>query len=121
MDPGNFQPGAGHRGGWPALAGRFGWRSGEAERSIVLGVGGYYERQDWGPDRIVNGWATTADWIVPVADRISLSGEFYSGRAFGGLGAGENGSVLFDGDPGQTTTSVQGLRSTGGGSRRPSR
>ena len=88
VDLGNFQPGAGHRGGWPALAGRLGWRSGEAERSMGLGVGGYYERQDWGPDRIVNGWATTADWIVPVADRLSLSGELYSGRAFGGLGAG---------------------------------
>lgn len=109
-----FLPGAGHRGGLPAVAGRLGWQNESADRPLVIGVGGYYSRQDWGRDRIVNGWATTADWVIPVGRQISFSGEFYSGRAFGGLGAGENGSVLFDGDPGQTSTRVQGLRSTGG-------
>jgi hypothetical protein len=114
VDSAYFQPGAGHRGGLPALAGRLGWQNGSSDRPIVIGVGGYYSRQDWGRDRIVHGWATTADWVIPVHRRVSLSGEFYRGRAFGGLGAGENGSVLFDGDPGQTSTQVQGLRSTGG-------
>ena len=114
VDAAYFLPGAGHRGGLPAVAGRFGWQNGSSNRPLVVGVGGYYSRQDWGRDRIVNGWVSTADWVVPVSRQLSLSGEFYSGRAFGGLGAGENGSVLFDGDPGQTSTRVQGLRSSGG-------
>ena len=109
-----FEPGSGHRSGLPAVAGRLGWESAATDRPVSLGVGGYYSRHDWGRDRIVNGWATTADWVVPLGRQVSLSGEFYSGRAFGGLGAGENGSVLFDGDPGQSTTNVRGLRSTGG-------
>ena len=114
VDSSYFEPGAGHRGGVPAVAGRLGWQSDSSDRPIAVGVGGYYSRQDWGRDRIVNGWATTADGVLPVSRLITLSGEFYKGRAFGGLGAGENGSVLFDGDPGQTSTRVQGLRSTGG-------
>jgi len=114
VDATYFAPGAGHRGSMPALAGRLGWASEASDRPVVFGIGGYYARQDWGRDRIVNGWVTTGDWMVPLGRRVTLSGEFYSGRAFGGLGSGENGSVLFDGDPGLTSTSVIGLRSTGG-------
>jgi hypothetical protein len=44
----------------------------------------------------------------------SLTGEFYRGRAIGGLGASGGVSVVFNGDPTNPRTSVHGLNATGG-------
>src|SRR5262249_5119936 len=82
--------------------------------SLSFGVGGYYTRQDWRFGRRVDGWAATADWDVPLGPRFGLSGEFYRGRAIGGLGAGENGSVVFGGNPNDPASAVRGLNETGG-------
>jgi hypothetical protein len=83
---------------------------------LTLGTAGYYSRQSWGFDHTVNGWAAMTDWSVPLARRVSLTGEFYRGRALGGLGGGVGRSVLFGGTPGPQEL-LRALNSVGGWSQ----
>jgi len=105
---------AGEKTGQPAYAARIAWTHGGSNRPLTVGVGGYYERQNWGFGRIVDGWAGTADWSLPLGRWFSVSGEFYRGRAIGGLGASDGVSVVFNGDATNPQTSVHGLNATGG-------
>jgi hypothetical protein len=105
---------AGEKTGQPAYAARIAWTHGGSNRPLTVGVGGYYERQNWGFGRIVDGWAGTADWSLPIGSWLSLTGEFYRGRAIGGLGAAGGVSVLFKGNPLNRQTEVQGLNTMGG-------
>jgi hypothetical protein len=105
---------AGERAGQPAYAARVAWTHGGSDRPLTVGAGGYYARQNWGFGRVVDAWASTADWRLPLGPWLSLSGEFYRGRAIGGLGATDGRSVLFNGDPTLPQTLVSGLHTTGG-------
>ena len=58
------------------------------DRPIKLGASGYYSRQAYSRNRHVDAWAGTADWDMPFARFLDVSGEFYRGRAIGGLGGG---------------------------------
>jgi hypothetical protein len=80
-------------------------------------VAGYYGRQNWSWDRFVDGWAGMTDWQIPIARRVTLSGEFYRGRGIGGLGAGIGRAVLFGGNPNNISTPIHGLDSAGGWSQ----
>ena len=113
-DPFYRSASAGEKSGQPAYAARIAWTHGGSNRPLTVGVGGYYERQNWGFGRIVDGWAGTADWSLPLGPWFSLTGEFYRGRAIGGLGASGGVSVVFNGDPTNPQTSVQALNATGG-------
>jgi hypothetical protein len=77
-------------------------------------VGGYYGRQNWAFHRNVDAWAGTIDWTVPLGDQWEISGEFYRGRALGGLGGGIGRSVVFSGPITTPSTQVRGLNATGG-------
>ena len=66
---------------------------------LTLGTAGYYSRQNWLLTNHVDGWAGMTDWSVPLTHWVTLTGEFYRGRALGGLGGGVGRSVLFTGDP----------------------
>jgi hypothetical protein len=105
---------AGEKTGAPAYAARVAWTHGGSDRPLAVGVAGYYARQNWGFGRVVNSWAGTADWSVPMGSWLSLTGELYTGRAIGGLGATGGVSVVFNGDPTLSQTAVRGLRTTGG-------
>ncbi|HET7841472.1 MAG TPA: hypothetical protein VFM21_07700 [Terriglobia bacterium] len=107
-------PQAGERSRQPAVAARVGWSSSAWKQPFSFGLGGYYARQDWGFGRNVDAWATTADWQVPLGRKVGLSGEFYRGRALGGLGGAEGRSVLFNGFLTSSLTSVVGLNTAGG-------
>jgi hypothetical protein len=104
---------AGESSGQPAYAARAAWTRSVFGMPLTLGAAGYYSRQEWRFDHSVDGWAAMTDWSVPLARRVSLSGEFYRGRALGGLGGGVGRSVLFSGDPGPLLQ-VRGLNSVGG-------
>jgi hypothetical protein len=54
------------------------------------------------------------DWQIPILRRVGLSGEFYRGRAVGGLGGAIGQTILFGGNPMYSTTSIRGLDSAGG-------
>ncbi len=90
-------PGAGESSRQPGYEGRLSYAFGREDHALSVGGGGYYTRQRYryGPDNYpqhVDGWASTADWRLPIQllnqDRLELSGEFYRGRAIGGLGGG---------------------------------
>jgi len=107
-------PDAGEKSGQPAYAARVAWTHGSPFGPASIGAGGYYSRQNWGYGRAVDAWAGTADWSLPLSHRFSLTGEFYRGRAIGGLGAGEGRSIAFYGYLNAPQTVVRAPNSTGG-------
>ena len=107
---------AGQSSGQPAYAGRVAWTRSVFGMPLTLGVAGYYSRQTWSMNQNVDGWAAMTDWSVPLARRVSLTGEFYRGRAIGGLGGAVGRSVLFSGNP-SPQGQVRALNSVGGWSQ----
>ena len=81
---------------------------------MIAGVGGYYGRQNWAFGRHVDGWTGTTDLTVPLGHMFEFTGEFYRGRAVGGLGGGIDQTVLVYGDLDDPATTVVGLESMGG-------
>jgi len=116
-DPYFRSPSAGEASGQPAYAFRTAWTTNLFGRPMTLGAAGYYGRQDWPAEHYADAWAGMADWQIPITSRLALSGEFYRGRAVGGIGGGADQSVIFTGQPGQPYTSVIPLDSVGGWSQ----
>jgi hypothetical protein len=107
-------PGPGEQSSQPAFGFRTAWTNNFLGRSVTIGAAGYYSRQDWPFDHHVDGWAGMTDWEIPVVSRLILSGEFYRGRAIGGIGGGISNTVVFGGNPGLPSTAVRGLDDVGG-------
>jgi hypothetical protein len=108
---------AGESSGQPAYALRAAWRRNMLGRPMMLGIATYYSRQNWGFKRRVDGWSGMADWEIPLPSRFYLSGEFYRGRALGGIGGGVGRSVLFSVYPTAYGSQIQPLDSIGGWSQ----
>jgi hypothetical protein len=62
----------------------------------------------------VDGWAGMTDLTLPLGKFFQFTGEFYRGRALGGLNGAIGQDVLFSGFPESSSTIVQGLNSMGG-------
>jgi len=105
---------AGESSGQPAYAIRTAWSRPLFGHPLSFGTAGYYGRQNWAWGRSVDAWAGMTDWQIPILRRVGLSGEFYRGRAVGGLGAAIGQTILFGGNPAYPTTSIRGLDSAGG-------
>jgi hypothetical protein len=105
---------AGEASGQPAYATRIAWNSNAFGRVVTLGFAGYYSRQDWGFHRTMDSWTAASDWILPISSRWEISGEFYRGRAIGGLGGGIGHSVVFNGPATDPNTQIRGVNSLGG-------
>ena len=110
-------PQPGENSAQPAYAARVGWTRDLFGSPMTLGAAGYFSHQNWGFGRKVDGWAGMADWDIPLPARLAFSGELYSGRAIGGIGAGIGRSVLYSGNPALSTTVAYGLHSRGGWSQ----
>jgi hypothetical protein len=108
---------AGESTGQPAYAVRTAWSMPVFDHPLSFGVAGYYGRQNWSWNRDVDAWAGMTDWQIPVLRRLTLSGEFYRGRAVGGLGGAIGQTILFGGNPSYSSTSIRGLDSAGGWSQ----
>ncbi len=108
------QPQAGEASGQPAYAAHLAWNRKAFEHPMTLGVGSYYGRQNWGFRRNVDSWAVVSDWDLPLGRQFALSGEFYRGRAIGGLGSAAGISVLSTDSVQDLASSVAGLNSMGG-------
>jgi outer membrane murein-binding lipoprotein Lpp len=104
----------GEQSGQPAYAARIAWSRAAFGKELILGVGGYYGRQNFGFGRNLDGWAGTTDLTVPLGRYFDLSAEFYRGRAVGGLHGAIGQSVLLSGYLADSTTIVRGLESMGG-------
>jgi hypothetical protein len=81
---------------------------------MTLGAGAYYGRQNWGYGRSIDGWAGTMDVTVPLGHLFEFSGQFFRGRALGGLGGGIGQNALWTGSLIDPATEVSGLDSMGG-------
>ncbi|HTZ96831.1 MAG TPA: hypothetical protein VMB18_10560 [Terriglobales bacterium] len=110
-------PDPGELSSQPAYGIRTSWTSNFLGRPLTLGAAGYYGRQVWNSNQHVDGWAGMTDWNIPLTRWLGLSGEFYRGRAIGGIGAGISRSVVFSGNPSSPNTYVEGLDSVGGWSQ----
>jgi hypothetical protein len=108
---------AGESSGQPAYAMRTAWSMPVFDHPLSFAVAGYYGRQDWAWGHDVDAWAGMTDWQIPILRRLTLSGEFYRGRAVGGLGGAVGQTVLFGGDPQYASTNIRGLDSAGGWSQ----
>lgn len=104
----------GENSGQPAYAARVAWSHQAYNQNVVAGVGGYYGRQNWGFGRSIDGWAGTADLTLPLGQFFEFTGQFYRGRAVGGLGGAIGQSVLWNGQLTDPGTPVYGLDSMGG-------
>jgi hypothetical protein len=107
---------AGESSGQPAYAARIAWTRQVFGMPLTMGTAGYYSRQSWIANQPVDGWAGMTDWSIPLGRRISLTGEFYRGRAIGGLSGGIGRSVVFSGDP-NPYAQLRPLNSVGGWSQ----
>jgi len=104
----------GENSGQPAYAARVAWTQKMHGQGLVLGFGGYYGRQDWGFHRDIDSWAGMVDLTLPLGSRFEFTGQFYRGRALGGLGGGIGQSALWNGPFASPLTEVEGLNSMGG-------
>jgi hypothetical protein len=107
-------PDAGEYSRQPAYAARVAYSHPMLGQTFTLGAGGYYSRQNWGFNRIVNGYAATLDLNLPLSRAFTLSGEFYRGQAIGGLGATLGRSVVYNGDIADPNTTILPLNTVGG-------
>jgi hypothetical protein len=110
-------PGAGELSRQPAYAIRTSWTRTLFGQALSFGAAGYYGRQTWSSNHYVDGWAGMADWEIPLAPRLIFTGEFYRGKAIGGIGGGISRSVVYEGDPANPATPVRGLDVIGGWSQ----
>jgi hypothetical protein len=110
-------PQAGEFSGQPAYATRIAWSKDLNGRPLSFGASGYYSRQNWGFGWEADGWATATDWRIPIASKVEISGEFYRGRAVGGLGGGIGQSILFSGNPQDPASDFRAVNSAGGWSQ----
>jgi len=111
-------PGAGELSRQPAYALRTAWTHTLFGQPLTFGAAGYYSRQQWSTNQYVDGWAGMADWEIPLIQRVVFTGEFYRGRAIGGIGGGISQSVVYEGDPTvNPATPVRGLDAIGGWSQ----
>ena len=108
---------AGELSGQPAYAMRTAWSRPAFGHLLSFAAAGYYGRQNWSWGRYVDAWAGMTDWQIPILRRLILSGEFYRGRAVGGLGGAIGQTIVYGGDPSYSTTSIRGLDSAGGWSQ----
>ena len=109
-------PGPGEFSRQPAYAMRTAWTHTLLGQPMTFGAAGYYSRQNW-PVNKVDGWAGMADWQIPLAPRVIFTGEFFRGRAIGGIGGGISQSVVYEGDRNSPYTPVRGLDTIGGWSQ----
>jgi hypothetical protein len=107
---GERQPDAAERSRQPGYESRVSYSFPFLDRSFTVGAGGYYSRQTYPNSQHVDAWAGTADWKLPLARQLELSGEFYRGRSLGGLGGGTFKDYVTDPDSGE----IHGLDDEGG-------
>lgn len=105
---------AGELSGQPAYALRTAWSRPVHSRPLSFGAAGYYGRQNWTWGRYTDAWAAMVDWQVPIAPRVSLSGEFYRGRGIGGLGGAIGTSIVYGGNPKIPFSPIRALDTAGG-------
>jgi hypothetical protein len=87
------------------------------ERRLELGAGGLYHRRNFSFGRQVDSYVVAGDWLLPLDERVELSGEVYYGRAvsLGELSGGRIDRVFaLTGPLNNPATRIRGIHSAGG-------
>jgi hypothetical protein len=98
----------------PGYGTRLAFSRGEEDQQMTVGFGAHYNHQERTGGHEIGGWGGMADWSIPLGDQLAFSGEFFRGKALGGLGASQGRSVLFGGPEADPSTPMIGLNATGG-------
>jgi len=101
----------------PGIAARQSWDFPLGSQVATVGAGGYFARQNYGYNRVVDAWAATLDWNLPFGQRWALSGEFHRGLGLGGMWGGIGTSVVYTTPEGGGYISVVGVNTVGGWSQ----
>jgi len=108
-------PGIGERGLMPGLESRLGLTLPMNGRQAVLGIGAHYNRGKNSTvsggtqfNLPVDGWGVAIDYTLPVYRRLTLTGEFFEGRALGIFSASLGQAVLPVGTPGEHGVETRG-------------
>jgi hypothetical protein len=101
----------------PGLAARQSWDFPLGNQIVTVGAGGYFARQNYGYGRVIDAWAATLDWNLPLGERWALSGEFHRGLALGGMWGGIGASVVYTSPDSSGYASVVGVNTVGGWSQ----
>lgn len=104
--------------GNPGYEGRIAFRRAlEDDRNFEIGFGGYGEQKVFSFNRRVNSYALTGDWQIPLASRLTFSGEAYYGQS---IDLGERAATSVDrlyaatGNVLNPATVIRGIHSAGG-------
>lgn len=111
------QPEAGELSRTPALAARQSLDFPIGAQIATVGAGGYFARQNYGYDRVLDAWAATLDWNLPFGERWALSGELHRGRGLGGMWGAIGTSVVYNAPENNPYASVIGVNTVGGWSQ----
>ncbi len=89
----------------------------DADRRLEVGLGGYYYPQLLGFGHTVDSYAATSDWLIPLTQRMTLSGEAFYGQSIS-LGEESGGNIAdvfaYNGPLDDPLTVVRGIHSAGG-------
>ncbi len=110
-------PEAGERSRVPAFAARQSFDFGNGTQKSSVGFGGYYARQDFNYNRMVDSWAATLDWKLELGRYFESSGSFYRGRGIGGLWGAIGTTAVYDGYLNDPLTHVYPVNTIGGWSQ----
>jgi hypothetical protein len=113
-------PDAGERGRFPVFEARLSYQRGDLiaaptnsylvfdKQPFQISIGGHYGRFFVAPGRVVNSAAVAGDYIIPIGDKVTLSGELFWGRSLSGLGGGIVQGIAV------TSADARGVRTRGG-------
>jgi len=110
-------PEAGELSRTPGIAARQSWDFPILGQIATIGYGGYFARQNYGYDQIIDAWAATLDWNLPFGQRWALSGELHRGVGLGGMWGAIGTSVVYTGPDTNPYASVVGVNTVGGWSQ----
>jgi len=111
------QPEAGELSRTPGLAGRQSLDFPIGSQTATIGAGGYFARQNYGSNRIIDAWAATLDWNLPFGEQWALSGELHRGLGLGGMWGAIGTSVVYTTPNSNGYSSVIGVNTVGGWSQ----
>ncbi len=110
-------PEAGELSRTPGIAARQSWDFPLLGQTATIGYGGYFARQNYGYNRVLDAWAATLDWNLPFGERWALSGELHRGIGLGGMWGAIGTSVVYTGPENSGYASVVGVNTVGGWSQ----
>jgi hypothetical protein len=106
-------PTAGETTRSPGIAGRIAFDSKSEKYPFTVGFGGYRANQQYQAFPVIASWSLNGDIKADFGKHVEISGEWYTGRAVGGLGGGIWESVVYP-EPIGPHSAMHPLRSTGG-------